>query len=306
MNNKQNNVRIVLEDGRSGVIRFLGPTKFKEGIWAGIELDSPFGRNDGKINGFRYFYCPPNHGVFVHPSKVSLACGGPNFGDIIDSTPVKNPLTFPSFDQKVSVDKVDFTDKPKPNMTIEYHDSKTSQDKDFNSFNDKISILTKKIRHLEEENIKLQRQINESQNYSVYTQTLFKKCVELKSKIKDMKNCFVELNAAKVKTENFFESELVNIKSQLEKSIKNKSKFEATKPGGQQIEKNNMNLYIDWIFHLRRNKFDRESILSPANINSKLVDINNHSIRSLENIYLNIRKVVESFSNFKKKSLRTF
>lgn len=50
----------------SGTLRFIGPTKFKEGYWAGIELDTlGAGKNDGSINGERYFTCPPKTGIFV-------------------------------------------------------------------------------------------------------------------------------------------------------------------------------------------------------------------------------------------------
>lgn len=36
----------------SGVIRFIGPTKFKAGTWAGVELDTiGMGKNDGSVDG---------------------------------------------------------------------------------------------------------------------------------------------------------------------------------------------------------------------------------------------------------------
>lgn len=40
------------------------------GIWYGIELDQPFGKNDGSVDGFEYFSCPTNHGVFAPPSRI--------------------------------------------------------------------------------------------------------------------------------------------------------------------------------------------------------------------------------------------
>jgi chromosome segregation ATPase len=82
----------VLVDGsssgqaRTGVIRYYGPTQFREGQWVGIELDEPTGKNDGTVEGYvgvamdglaliirrvAYFKCAKDYGLFVHPSKVS-------------------------------------------------------------------------------------------------------------------------------------------------------------------------------------------------------------------------------------------
>ncbi|KAI9262250.1 hypothetical protein BDA99DRAFT_464085 [Phascolomyces articulosus] len=57
--------------GVSGTLRFMGPTDFKPGIWAGIELDdSGMGKNDGCVQGIRYFTCPPQKGLFISDSKI--------------------------------------------------------------------------------------------------------------------------------------------------------------------------------------------------------------------------------------------
>ncbi|KAI7852775.1 hypothetical protein BDC45DRAFT_536988 [Circinella umbellata] len=57
--------------GVSGTLRFLGPTDFKPGIWGGIELgDSGIGKNDGCVQGIRYFTCPPQKGLFINESKI--------------------------------------------------------------------------------------------------------------------------------------------------------------------------------------------------------------------------------------------
>ena len=37
-----------------------------------MELDEPSGKNDGSVNGVRYFECKPNHGLFSHPSKFIM------------------------------------------------------------------------------------------------------------------------------------------------------------------------------------------------------------------------------------------
>lgn len=40
--------------GMEGTLRFLGATQFKEGVWAGVELEGGFkgmGKNDGSVEG---------------------------------------------------------------------------------------------------------------------------------------------------------------------------------------------------------------------------------------------------------------
>jgi dynactin complex subunit len=41
--------------GKVGTVEFVGPTSFQPGIWVGIVLDSPDGKNDGTVNGEFYF-----------------------------------------------------------------------------------------------------------------------------------------------------------------------------------------------------------------------------------------------------------
>ncbi len=40
------------------------------GLWYGIELERPVGKNDGSVNGQRYFTCKPMHGVFAPPTRL--------------------------------------------------------------------------------------------------------------------------------------------------------------------------------------------------------------------------------------------
>ncbi|OON15949.1 CAP-Gly domain protein [Opisthorchis viverrini] len=60
----------VLCSGEMGIVRYIGPITFADGIWLGIELRKPRGRHDGSVAGKRYFNCRPGHGLLVRPSRV--------------------------------------------------------------------------------------------------------------------------------------------------------------------------------------------------------------------------------------------
>ncbi|KAJ7382842.1 Kinesin-like protein kif13b [Desmophyllum pertusum] len=61
---------ICVGDKKTGRIRYIGPTDFAPGVWIGVELDTPSGKNDGSVSGQRYFACKPRYGSFVRPEKV--------------------------------------------------------------------------------------------------------------------------------------------------------------------------------------------------------------------------------------------
>jgi len=55
-----------------GLVRFYGATSFSPGKWVGVELNEPAGKNDGTVQGVKYFTCKPNHGMFIRPSQVKI------------------------------------------------------------------------------------------------------------------------------------------------------------------------------------------------------------------------------------------
>lgn len=69
--------RIVLSDGRHATVRFVGQASFAAGDWVGIELDESSGKNDGSVQGDRYFDCPMGRGMFVRPAAVTITAPAP-------------------------------------------------------------------------------------------------------------------------------------------------------------------------------------------------------------------------------------
>ncbi|CAG0896091.1 unnamed protein product [Cyprideis torosa] len=62
---------------RYGYLRYLGPTDFAKGEYAGVELDEPVGKNDGAVHGKRYFVCRPLYGIFAPINKVTRSTVAP-------------------------------------------------------------------------------------------------------------------------------------------------------------------------------------------------------------------------------------
>ncbi|XP_039642269.1 CAP-Gly domain-containing linker protein 4-like isoform X1 [Perca fluviatilis] len=85
--------RVLVVGQRTGVVKFYGKTSFAPGLWLGIELDKPSGKNDGSVGGVRYFSCPPKHGVFAPPSRVQRIHGSVDCLSELSSSRLSHPFS---------------------------------------------------------------------------------------------------------------------------------------------------------------------------------------------------------------------
>ena len=63
---------VLVGGAERGLVKFVGHTHFKEGLWIGVELEREKGKNNGSIDGKIYFNCSPGYGVFAPVRKVAI------------------------------------------------------------------------------------------------------------------------------------------------------------------------------------------------------------------------------------------
>lgn len=81
--------RVGSDDTRRGQVMYVGEvTEIPNGAgtWVGVHLDEPLGKNDGSINGVRYWGQPSDmkHGVLARPERIEVGDFPPmdDFGDM--------------------------------------------------------------------------------------------------------------------------------------------------------------------------------------------------------------------------------
>ncbi|PWN28076.1 hypothetical protein BDZ90DRAFT_231838 [Jaminaea rosea] len=88
--------RVVVVKVGLGTVLFVGQTSFAPGLWVGVVLDPDVvgGKNDGSVQGKRYFDADPGQGIFVRSSQIEVLEDEPeeeyNSGDdiLMDDEPM--------------------------------------------------------------------------------------------------------------------------------------------------------------------------------------------------------------------------
>ncbi|XP_022080743.1 dynactin subunit 1-like isoform X2 [Acanthaster planci] len=89
----------IIGKGLHGKVAFVGVTAFASGKWIGVVLDEPKGKNNGIVQGKKYFSCPDNHGIFVRQSQITVEESPPGSGTASPGTASPAPTGIPKADK---------------------------------------------------------------------------------------------------------------------------------------------------------------------------------------------------------------
>uniref|UniRef100_A0A8C2EDU6 Dynactin subunit 1 n=1 Tax=Cyprinus carpio TaxID=7962 RepID=A0A8C2EDU6_CYPCA len=103
----------VIGKGHRGTVAYIGNTLFASGKWVGVILEEPKGKNDGTVQGKRYFTCQENRGIFVRQSQIQLVEDGtsPDTPEATTSKMLKREMIEgPKSNKVVSEERVSYSD----------------------------------------------------------------------------------------------------------------------------------------------------------------------------------------------------
>jgi hypothetical protein len=62
--------RVLIGGTKYGTLKYIGSIHVSDGIWCGMKLDEPVGKNNGKLDNVRYFKCQHRFGLFAPIHRV--------------------------------------------------------------------------------------------------------------------------------------------------------------------------------------------------------------------------------------------
>ncbi|XP_041710380.1 dynactin subunit 1 isoform X4 [Coregonus clupeaformis] len=104
----------VIGKGHRGTVAYIGATLFSTGKWVGVILDEPKGKNDGTVQGKRYFTCHENHGIFVRQSQIQLVDDGADTTSPDTPEPASNKVPKHEILETPKSTKLTTARRPKP------------------------------------------------------------------------------------------------------------------------------------------------------------------------------------------------
>ncbi|XP_063781459.1 dynactin subunit 1 isoform X3 [Pseudophryne corroboree] len=102
----------VIGKGHRGTVAFVGATLFATGKWVGVILDDPKGKNDGTVQGRRYFTCEENHGIFVRQSQIQVVDDGADTTSPETPEPTATKILKRDIGDTPKASKLDASDSP--------------------------------------------------------------------------------------------------------------------------------------------------------------------------------------------------
>ncbi|XP_049572849.1 dynactin subunit 1a isoform X3 [Syngnathus scovelli] len=109
----------VIGKGQRGTVAFIGATLFASGKWVGVILNEPKGKNDGTVQGKRYFTCEENHGIFVRQTQIQV---------VDDGSSATSPDTPESGASRILRQKADIPEIPKTSKQAPVSAKKASRE----------------------------------------------------------------------------------------------------------------------------------------------------------------------------------
>jgi kinesin family protein 13 len=112
----------------SGVVRFIGPTRFAPGLWVGVELDTSRGKNDGSVDGIFYFSCAARRGMFVRAKSLKLDRRGREMR-ALRSAAAAAPLDCPAVQARTGSGSLRSSDRTRSRQSLTMNNSKTAENR---------------------------------------------------------------------------------------------------------------------------------------------------------------------------------
>eukprot|EP01041_Mallomonas_annulata_P007628 gene7628-15615_t len=65
-------IQLIGKGKQQGTVAFIGPVHYAEGVYMGVVMDQPLGKNNGTIKGKKYFSCSADKGLMLRADDVTL------------------------------------------------------------------------------------------------------------------------------------------------------------------------------------------------------------------------------------------